>query len=57
MAMAEQRQEQGHNRTLLGKGAVPELIAVQFANQAPKTPCGKEIHDNADRDKRDSKPE
>jgi 50S ribosomal subunit-associated GTPase HflX len=54
---AEQRQEQGHNHTLLGEGAVHELTAVQFANQAQITLCGNEIHGYADRDKRRSKPE
>jgi hypothetical protein len=54
---AEQRQKQGHHRALLGEGAVPELVAVQFASQAHKTSCGKEIHGYTDRDKRDAKPE
>jgi hypothetical protein len=54
---AEQRQQQGHNHTLHGEGAVQELIAVQFANQAHKTLCGNEIHGYADRDERRSKPE
>jgi hypothetical protein len=52
---AEQCQKQGHHRALLGEGAVPELVAVQFASQAHKTPCGKEIHEYTDRDKRDTK--
>ncbi len=35
--------------------AVRELIAVQFAKQAHKTPCRKQVHDCADRDKCGSK--
>ena len=57
MAAAEQRQAQRHNHTLLGEGAVHELTAVQFANQAHIAPCRKEIYGYADRDKRCSKPE
>jgi hypothetical protein len=54
---AEQRQQQGHNHTLHREGAVQDLIAVQFANQAHETLCGNEIHGDADRDKRRSEPE
>ena len=54
---AKQRQERSYNHALLGEGAMHELTAVQFASQVHETPCGKQIHGYADRDKRRSKPE